>query len=150
MSEVPKDSADLCAGIAGPVLPESLAAAHESARIALSTAWSLGLSGAYTTADLGLLAAVSQVPDVGVSLRQKYLAPLHGAGVLGPELLSTVRAYLEAGSRRDGAGARLHIHINTVGYRLTRFTELTGADLTDFTTLAELWWLFADLDQRPE
>ena len=149
MSEFPKGHDQLCAGVAGPLTPERLGPAHEAAQVALSTAWSLGLSGAYTKADLGLRAAVSQVPDVGETLRQKYVAPLLDGGNLGTELLATVRAYLEAGSRRDGAASQLYIHINTVGYRLSRFTEITGADLTDFSTLAELWWLFADLDQRP-
>jgi DNA-binding PucR family transcriptional regulator len=42
------------------------------------------------------------------------------------------------------------MHVNTVGYRISRFVELTGADLTDLPTLAELWWLFTDLDLHTE
>ena len=32
-----------------------------------------------------------------------------------------------------------------MAYRIRRFTELTGADLTHVPTLVELWWVFADL-----
>ena len=149
LADVPAASANLIAGVAGPVFLDALGTANEQAQLALATAWPLGLSGVFTLADLGLRANVQQSPDVGRELRQRYLAPLQGSGTLGEELLATVRAYLETGSRRDGAAARLHVHINTVGYRIGRFSELTGADLTDLTTLAELWWLFTDLDLRP-
>jgi len=150
LAEVPAATERLTAGVAGPVALESMGQAHEQAQLALQTAWTLGLAGVHSLGELGLRANVNESPEVGRTLRQKYLAPLQGSGSLGEELLSTVRAYLETGSRRDGAASRLHVHINTVGYRIGRFTELTGADLTDLATLAELWWLFTDLDLRPE
>ena len=149
LADSPQGSDSVTVGMAGPMPLEQLSRAHEEAQVAFSTAWSLDLRGVFSLADLGLRPAVQQLPEMGQGLRQKYVAPLHGSGSLGSELLATVRAYLEAGSRREGAASQLHVHINTVGYRIGRFTELTGADLTDFTTLAELWWLFTDLDLRP-
>lgn len=135
-------------GVAGPVPLADLPRAHRQASVAFDTAWALGLEGVSDLPSLGLRAAVQASPEVGVELRRRYLEPLLASGSLGEELLATARAYLETGSRRDLAATRLHVHQNTVGYRLNRFCELTGVDLSDLTTLAELHWLFTDLDLR--
>lgn len=148
--ERPTADHGLVAGVAGPVPLGRASAAHEQATLAFTTAWALGREGVHALADLGLTAAVQASDAVGRHLRDRYVAPLRASGTLGEELLVTVRHYLESGSRRDVTAQQLHLHINTVGYRIGRFTELTGADLTDLTTLAELWWLFTDLDLRPE
>jgi hypothetical protein len=147
--ERPTSSSSLTAGVAGPVEPARLPSAHDEATNAFETAWALGLEGTHSLADLGLRAAVHSSPEVGLGLRERYLAPLLASGTLGEELLATTRAYLESGSSREAAAARLHVHQNTVGYRLNRFTELTGADLSRLSTLAELHWLFTDLELRP-
>jgi hypothetical protein len=149
LREQPPQAAGLTAGVAGPVSTDQFAAAHRAASTAFETAWALGLEGTYDLPGLGLRAAVQASPEVGIALRERFLTPLLASGSLGEELLSTARAFLESGSKRDVAAAQLYLHTNTVGYRLNRFCELTGADLTDLTTLAELHWLFTDLDLRP-
>ncbi|MCU1594182.1 MAG: hypothetical protein JWO12_1574 [Frankiales bacterium] len=145
----PADVTGLTAGLAGPVSLHQLPKAHSQATSAFETAWALGLDGAYDLPGLGLRAAVQASPEVGEALREKYLSPLSSSGSLGDELLATIRAFLESGSRREATATKLHVHHNTVGYRLNRFSELTEADLSDLTTLAELHWLFVDLDLRP-
>jgi len=145
----PADARGLAAGVAGPVDLGRLPAAHQEASVAFETAWALGMEGTHDLGSLGIRAAVQASPEVGQALRERYLAPLLASGTLGEELLGTTRAYLECASSREAAAARLHVHQNTVGYRLNRFAELTGADLSDLTTLAELHWLFTDLDLRP-
>lgn len=149
LAEAPRGVDAITVGVSAAVPLEAAARASHDAQLAFGTAWSLGLTGVFTVGQLGLRAAVQQLPEMSQGLRDKYMAPLLGSGSLGNELLLTVRAYLEGGSRREAAASRLHVHLNTVGYRLGRFCELTGADLTDFTTLAELWWLFTDLDLHP-
>lgn len=146
----PSEVRGVTAGVAGPVDLTRLPEAYEEASQAFATAWGLGREGSFHLGDLGIKAAVQADPEVGRALRRRYLAPLLASGSLGSELLATARAYLEAGSSREAAAARLHLHQNTVGYRLNRFSELTGADLSDLTTLAELHWLFTDLELRPE
>ena len=146
----PAPGAGITVGVAGPASMAELAAAYAQASAAFDTAWALGLSGAYDQRALGVRAAVQALPDVGEALRQRYVTPLTDSGNLGDELLATVRTFLETGSRREAAAAALHLHTNTVGYRLRRFHELTGADLSDLTTLAELAWLFIDMDLRPQ
>jgi hypothetical protein len=150
LRDVPADPTGLTAGVAGPVELARLPEAHQEASTAFDTAWALGLEGTHRLGDLGIKAAVQSSPEVGHALRERYLAPLLASGTLGEELLATTRAYLECGSSREAAAARLHVHQNTVGYRLNRFTELTGADLSRLSTLAELHWLFTDLDLRPD
>lgn len=147
--DCPVASTGLTVGVAGPIPVAQLGVAHQQASIAFETAWSLGLEGAYDLASLGIRAAVQASPEVGQVLRERYLVPLVASGSLGHELLTTIRAHLECGGRRETTAKRLHLHQNTVGYRLNRFCELTGADLSDLTTLAELHWLFTDLDLRP-
>ncbi|HEX3705192.1 MAG TPA: helix-turn-helix domain-containing protein [Mycobacteriales bacterium] len=148
--ERPGAPSDVVVGYAGPVGADELPVAQQQATLSFETAWALGLSSAHDLQSLGLKAAVQADTHFAEQLRAKYLAPLRESGGLGDELLATVRAYLENGGRRDAVAAQLHMHSNTVGYRVGRFVELTGADLTDLATLAELWWLFTDLELRPD
>jgi len=46
-----------------------------------------------------------------------------------PELLETLRVHLETGLNRKSTGRRMHVHPNTVDYRLRRITQTTGIDL---------------------
>lgn len=149
MLELPAAVHGLSGGIAGPVPLGLLPDAHRQADVALRTALGLDLEGLYSVADLGARVAVQELPSIGLALRAKYLDPVLDSGSLGQEVLATVQAYLQSGSRRDETAAALHLHGNTVAYRLRRFTELTGADLTHVPTLVELWWLFMDLKLNP-
>jgi hypothetical protein len=54
------------------------------------------------------------------------LAPLDDR----PELVTTLRVYLELAQDRRGTAHRLGVHPNTVDNRLTRIGDLTGLDLT--------------------
>lgn len=54
-------------------------------------------------------------------------------------LLATVRAWMEHDRRVEDTAAALHIHPNTLAYRLRRFASLTGRDLTSTESFAEVW-----------
>ena len=55
------------------------------------------------------------------------------------ELFGTLRAYVETGcSQRDTAGL-LHVHLNTLKYRLGRLLELTGVDFKNQEEVFYLW-----------
>jgi sugar diacid utilization regulator len=47
------------------------------------------------------------------------------------ELIRTLEAYLEAGGSPARAARALHVHVNTVYYRLERLRELLGEDFAD-------------------
>jgi purine catabolism regulator len=55
------------------------------------------------------------------------------------QLLVSARTWMERGRRTDTAAAALHIHPNTLAYRLRRFGTLTHRDLTSTGALAEVW-----------
>jgi hypothetical protein len=146
----PVDGPRWVAGWAGPVEADALPAAYASARRAFDTATAWGRRGTVAFDDLPLQAAVLGDPDVTAALRRRYAdAPKNGPAV-PRDVLQTVKAFLRSGQRRNVAAARLHVHPNTVTYRVSRFTETTGADLTDLGVLAELWWLFAAEDAATE
>lgn len=84
---------------------------------------------ALTASTGGLRRAAAYAADV--------IAPLCAAD---PEdvLVPTVRAFLGAGGKIRATAGLLGVHENTVRYRLTRVSELTGLDLQDIDDIARL------------
>ena len=58
----------------------------------------------------------------------------------GSQLLVSVRTWMERDRRTEDAAAALHIHPNTLGYRLRHFGEVTGRDLTTTAAFTEVWF----------
>jgi hypothetical protein len=77
--------------------------------------------GLYRLADVLLDYQLSRPSDALDGLAQ-LLAPLEGR----PEFLSTLETYLRHGLDRRATAATLHVHPNTVDYRIRRITSLTG------------------------
>jgi purine catabolism regulator len=57
----------------------------------------------------------------------------------GSDLVITLQTWMEHNRRSDEAAAALHIHSNTLAYRLRRFADIIGRDLTTTNDLAEIW-----------
>ncbi|MEV4064288.1 PucR family transcriptional regulator [Nonomuraea dietziae] len=57
----------------------------------------------------------------------------------GSQLLTSARTWMERDRRTEDAAAALHVHPNTLAYRLRRFAELTGRDLSSSAAFAEVW-----------
>ena len=55
------------------------------------------------------------------------------------EMVRTVQAWLERERQTAPTAAALHIHPNTLAYRLRRFEEVSGRNLRSTADLAELW-----------
>ncbi|MFJ2394715.1 PucR family transcriptional regulator [Streptomyces sp. NPDC087843] len=55
------------------------------------------------------------------------------------QLLVSARTWMERDRRTETAAAALHIHPNTLSYRLRRFGTLADRDLTSTGALAEVW-----------
>ncbi len=146
----PGDAAPGRAGV-GPAVPlDRLAESFRLATRALDTLHAFELSGTRDLVELGLRAAVVADADVGDALRSRYLAPLADSGS-GAEIIATLREYLAAGSHVETAAERLHIHPNTLRYRLARFEELAGAHLREPLVSFEVWWALqrATIDLPP-
>jgi PucR family transcriptional regulator, purine catabolism regulatory protein len=55
------------------------------------------------------------------------------------DLVSSVRVWLEHDRQTERAAAALHVHPNTVLYRVRRFEQLSGRSLASTDSLAEVW-----------
>jgi hypothetical protein len=80
--------------------------------------------GLYRLDDVLLEAALSGTAPGPAARLASILAPLEAGG--GPELLATLDAYLAHDADRRRTAAALHVHPNTLDYRLRRIGELTG------------------------
>ncbi|GIG56642.1 transcriptional regulator [Longispora fulva] len=102
--------------------PRAVAEAAVLAREILGVARTFGRrSGLFRLADL----------LVEYQLTRPSAARDQLAGLLGPldaELLATLRAYVASGLSRQRAARHLHVHPNTVDYRLRKVAALTGLD----------------------
>ncbi|MFJ4714087.1 PucR family transcriptional regulator [Streptomyces sp. NPDC088785] len=124
--------------------PHHLPGALAEARYALGCAsgaapGAASLVDAAALGDLGALLA-----GVPASVRAAYsrtvLGPLFDARTASAAaLLETLRAFLT----RDGSWARtaeaLHLHVNTVHYRVRRIEHFTGRDLSRLSDRLDLW-----------
>jgi len=77
----------------------------------------------YVDALLEVLA--DREPNLLRELRARYLAPL------GPDLEATLRHYVDAGLSLAATATAMHMHKNTIMYRLRRIEEVAGVDLHD-------------------
>ncbi|MEV6713120.1 helix-turn-helix domain-containing protein [Lentzea sp. NPDC051208] len=107
------------AAVAAP--PAGVAAAARLAREVLDVAVRSG-PGLYRLTDVLLEYQLSR-PSAALGPLAEIVAPLT------EELVQTLEVYLRRGSRRPAA-TELHVHPNTVDYRLRRVAELTGLDPT--------------------
>ncbi|WP_019929409.1 CdaR family transcriptional regulator [Nocardia sp. BMG111209] len=118
-------------------IPEAADQAHEL----LDTVLRLGRSpGIYRLADLVLEYQVTR-PGPGLDRLGTLLDPLDDY----PDLMETLRCHLDNGLSRQRTARQLHVHANTVDYRLKRINELTGLDPSRDTGL---WYLRAALIAR--
>ena len=71
---------------------------------------------------------------VGVAARRRHITTVLGPLVGQPdweELRATVISWTEQGFQLTGAAQRLHIHRNTLIYRLQKIQRITGRDMRD-------------------
>ncbi|WP_043263231.1 helix-turn-helix domain-containing protein [Streptomyces sp. CT34] len=126
----------LHAGVSGPVATaEGLKSALDQARYALAAARSATPETAGVTCvdDLTTLGALlAGVPvEVRTAFSRQVLGPLaHGRSASHRMLMETLEVFLA----QHGSWARtaeiLHLHVNTVHYRIQRIETLTGRDLS--------------------
>jgi hypothetical protein len=78
-------------------------------------------------------------PEALADLRARVLAPLAGLRPGTAERLAeTLRSWLLHQGRREEVAAALHVHPQTVRYRMTQLRELYGDRLSDPATVLEL------------
>ncbi len=137
-------------GPAGTI--DELPASFTAAGRVLSAGRSLGLAGVHDIESAALFVTVFESGDAGDALVGRYVRPVAEAQN-GADLLATVRAWQETGMRTEATADRLHVHPNTLRYRLQRYEELTGADLSETEELVAVWLALSreavDVARRP-
>jgi len=135
--------------------PVPLEQAHEMyglCVLALDAARRSGQRGLRSVVDLAGETALAAQPLLARLLGAALLAALNPADDFHRELAVTALSYLDNGQRLDHAAAALHVHPNTVRYRLRRLREITalsafGTEPGERLTVLEsvrLWWALRD------
>ncbi|MFB4311404.1 helix-turn-helix domain-containing protein [Actinomadura sp. GTD37] len=131
---------------APPARPAGVATMYGPSRRALRAGAAAGLTGLRELADLALLTVTGAEPELGGLLAAALLSGLDPAESFHRELAETGLAYLDHGGRIGPTAAALHVHGNTVKYRMRRLRELTGRPLYDpaggaaVSRTANWWW----------
>ncbi|GAA0935888.1 helix-turn-helix domain-containing protein [Actinocorallia libanotica] len=126
-------------GVVSPLVPpERVPAMYRLCGRALE----LGEPGMRPLAELALPVALAAEPELGSLLAGELLAGLDAADPFHRALAATALAHLEHACRIEPAAEALHVHPNTVKYRLRRFRRLTGhaADRPSAPEALRLWW----------
>ncbi|TDC51684.1 PucR family transcriptional regulator [Micromonospora sp. KC207] len=93
---------------------------------ALRAASRAGLRGLHQVVDLAGETALAAQPALAELVSGELLGALDPADEFHRQLVSTALTYLDHGQRLDRTAEALHLHPNTVRYRLRRLQELTG------------------------
>ncbi len=139
LSESPHDVTKGFVGVGPPRPLDRLAESFRLATRALTTAAGFGLSGSHDLESLGVRPAMIADHDVAGALKARYLDPI-SATQTGDEIISSLELWFEKNMHVERAAAALHVHPNTLRYRIARFEELTGVSLKDTYVALEVWW----------
>lgn len=126
-------------GTSGPVgSPTRLPQAAREAAWAAEVAARKG-GGAARYGEPGPLPGLGDLEEAR-ALVSRVLGPLVDYDAQhGTELAASLRTFLRSRRSWSQTAAALHLHRQTVVYRMRRVGELTGRDLTETGDLAELW-----------
>jgi hypothetical protein len=112
-----------------PVPRAELAAALDDTRLLIDLGRREGMDGAVEADAFVLELFLARAPDLASRLTERVLGPLEAyAERRSSGLLETLEAFLECGLDRRRAAQQLHVHPNTLDYRLRRIADLTGLE----------------------
>jgi hypothetical protein len=132
--------------VASPaVLPAELPQAYRWCREALAIYHAAGATGLRPVSAAAVDIALASHEALGRVLADELLAPLDPRDEFHRLLADTARTYLAHGSKADVTAAALHVHPNTVKYRIRRLGELTGGldnvrEPDAALTMSVRWW----------
>jgi hypothetical protein len=132
--------------VASPAVPPGgLPQAYQWCRDALTVYRASAAKGLRPVSAAAVDIALAGHGALGRMLAEEMLAPLDARDEFHRLLADTARAYLAHGSKADVTAAALHVHPNTVKYRIRRLGELTGgldsaSRPDEALTLSVRWW----------
>jgi sugar diacid utilization regulator len=131
-------AAKVVIGIGGPCRdPREVARSYAQAQRTTATLKRLGRAGTVSAfGDLGILRLLLQVPDL--SELRSFAADVLGKLAVHEqehksEYLTTLACYFRENNSPQRASRILHVHPNTVAYRVKRIEEITGLRLDNYT-----------------
>ncbi|MEO6083563.1 MAG: helix-turn-helix domain-containing protein, partial [Umezawaea sp.] len=137
------DSTRLLVGISSPVGVAGLRGALEEASHArrlgrARTGRTCVVAGEEIALHQLLLAGVPE--ELRASVRRRLLGAVLDYDLEhGTDLVGTLRVFLDDSGSWTTAAAKLHVHVNTLRYRMGRVEDLLGVDLGDFPTRVDLY-----------
>lgn len=128
-------------GVGGPATLDGLRGAAQEAAHAVEVAAHRGETLAVGEDIAVHRLLVAGAPDeLRRSVRERVLGTLLAYDAAqGTDLVRTVRVFLECSSSPTAAAKALHVHVNTLRYRVARASELLGLDLNDFTAQVDVY-----------
>jgi hypothetical protein len=142
LSDIGEGHAVLLA-IGWPTPRSELAAAREELTVLVEHGRRIGLLGRLNADDYLLEILRGSSPRLASQLRAKVLARLDHEH---RELAHTLRTLLACRLDRTATSSALHIHRNTLSYRLRRIEEITGLDLSSPRDVA---WVYMAIGMDP-
>lgn len=110
-----------------------------------STARRFGLTGVVDLVELGPLAVIGLGGELAQRFSDRYFATADESFL---EIERTVLAFLERDQSTEELAAAMHLHRNTVRYRVRGFEETTGLDIRRTRDLVTAWWLLTWREQQ--
>ena len=129
-----EEGSDVLLATAEPTLRGELANARDDLVLLAEHGRRAGLRGRLRAEEHLLEILMGRLPGPAAGLRGRVVAPL--AGPEHEELLCTLRAFVSHHYDRAATSEALHVHRNTLAYRLRRIEEITGLDLGSARDLA--------------
>jgi len=128
----------------------SVAVARREARWALARALEAGRAVVSYGEDRTEKWLTSETADLRALALQVLGAVLDYDAEHSGDLVVSVRVWLEHDRQTDRAARALHIHPNTLLYRIRRFEQLSGRSLACTEALAEVWLAMRTTAAMPE
>jgi hypothetical protein len=135
----PAFAGDLRIGISDRVRGgDGLIAGVAAARAVAATVDGIGVAGPDRLSSHALLLAAVP-PRLRATYRERVLGPLLEHDRLHrTELVRTLAAYLDCSGSWSRCASLMHVHVNTLRYRIERIETLTGRDLRNLADQADL------------
>jgi len=124
-----------------------LACAREELQLLVDHGRRACLAGVLTPASHALELLLARSPRIARALCQRILDPLARGGE-GADLVHTLRTLVQCGFDRARTSRALHVHRNTLGYRINRIEQLAGIDLDSPRDVARVFLALAAEQQR--
>jgi purine catabolism regulator len=131
---------DATAGLSRPFPADRpLAVARREAQWALARASEAGRAQVSYGDDRTGRWLTSETADLHALVRQVLGAVIDYDEAHAGDLVTSVRVWLEHNRQTERAAQALHVHPNTLLYRVRRFEQISGRSLASTESLAEVW-----------